>query len=144
MSSITPVLTVRGAAEAVAFYHRAFGAEEVHRNTYPDGRIVAELAVGGARFRVADEAPEAANLTGTGFFPRLIAEPFKHGLAIVFLAALAMSLVAAAASWLRGGRYVHEELDASAATPRRTSPAWPASASSRTCSGSTWTRSGPS
>ena len=30
-----------------------------------------------------------------------------------------------------------------AATPRRTWPAWPASASSRTCSGSTSTRSGP-
>ncbi len=58
---------------------------------------------------------QAANLTGTGFFPRLIAEPFKHGLAIVFLAALAMSLVAAAASWLRGGRYVHEELEAPSA-----------------------------
>ena len=55
---------------------------------------------------------QAANLTGTSFFPRLIAEPFQHGLAIVFLAALAMSLVAAAASWLRGGRYVHEELEA--------------------------------
>ena len=55
---------------------------------------------------------EAANLTGTSFFPRLIAEPFQHGLAIVFLAALTMSLVAAAASWLRGGRYVHEELEA--------------------------------
>jgi MFS family permease len=59
---------------------------------------------------------QAANLTGTSFFPRLIAEPFKHGLAIVFLAALTMSLVAAAASWLRGGRYVHEELEASVAT----------------------------
>ena len=55
---------------------------------------------------------QAANLTGTSFFPRLIAEPFQHGLAIVFLAALVMSLVAAAASWLRGGRYVHEELEA--------------------------------
>jgi MFS family permease len=58
---------------------------------------------------------QAANLTGTSFFPRLIAGPFQHGLAIVFLAALAMSLVAAAASWLRGGRYVHEELEASRA-----------------------------
>jgi MFS family permease len=58
---------------------------------------------------------EAANLTGTSFFPRLIAEPFQHGLAIVFLAALVMSLVAAAASWLRGGRYVHEELEAAGA-----------------------------
>jgi MFS family permease len=56
---------------------------------------------------------QAANLTGTRFFPELIAGPFHHGLAIVFVAALAMSLVAAGASWLRGGRYVHQELDAS-------------------------------
>jgi MFS family permease len=56
--------------------------------------------------------PEAANLTGTRFFPELIAGPFRHGLAIVFVTALAMSLVAAGASWLRGGRYVHRELDA--------------------------------
>jgi PhnB protein len=62
-STITPVLTVRQAAQAVAFYERAFGAEQIYRNTYPDGRIVAEMAVGDARFRVADEAPEAANLS---------------------------------------------------------------------------------
>jgi PhnB protein len=62
-STITPVLTVRHAAQAVAFYKRAFGAEEIYRNTYPDGRIVAEMAVDGARFRVADEAPEASNLS---------------------------------------------------------------------------------
>jgi PhnB protein len=62
-SSITPVLTVRHAAEAVAFYQRAFGAREIYRNTYPDSRIVAEMALGAARFRVADEAPEAGNLS---------------------------------------------------------------------------------
>ena len=56
---------------------------------------------------------QAANLTGTSFFPRLIAEPFRHGLGIVFLAALVMSVVAAGASWMRGGRYVHEEPDGS-------------------------------
>jgi MFS family permease len=66
---------------------------------------------------------QAANLTGTSFFPRLIAEPFKHGLAIVFLAALAMSLVAAAASWLRGGRYVHEELESARPATREEQPA---------------------
>jgi MFS family permease len=67
---------------------------------------------------------QAANLTGTSFFPSLIAEPFRHGLAIVFLAALVMSLVAAGASWLRGGRYVHEELDqAAAAAAREQQPA---------------------
>ena len=62
-ATITPVLTVGDAEAAVAFYRRAFGAEELYRNTYPDGRIVAELAVVGARFRVADEVPEAANLS---------------------------------------------------------------------------------
>jgi PhnB protein len=62
-STITPVLTIRQAVRAVAFYERAFGAVEIHRNTYPDGRIVAEMAVDGARFRVADEAPEASNLS---------------------------------------------------------------------------------
>lgn len=62
-TTITPVLTVRDAAQAVAFYERAFGAEEIHRNTYPDGEIVAEMAIGNARFRVADEAPHVANLS---------------------------------------------------------------------------------
>ena len=57
------MLTVQNATLAVGFYQRAFGAEELHRNTYPNGRIVAELAVGDARFRVADEAPEAENLS---------------------------------------------------------------------------------
>lgn len=60
---ITPVLTVRHAARAVAFYRAAFSAQEIYRNAYPDGRIVAEMAVDGARFRVADEAPEASNLS---------------------------------------------------------------------------------
>jgi PhnB protein len=60
-TSITPVLTVRRAADAAAFYQQAFGAEEVYRNTYPDGAIVAELAIGDARFRVAEEALAIAN-----------------------------------------------------------------------------------
>jgi PhnB protein len=60
-NTITPVLTVKNAARAVAFYKQALGAEEVYRNTYPDGKIVAEMTIGDARFRVADEAPEASN-----------------------------------------------------------------------------------
>ncbi len=57
---ITPVLTVRGVAEAISFYENAFGAVEVHRNTYPDGRIVAELRVDGARFRLVEEAAQSS------------------------------------------------------------------------------------
>lgn len=61
--TITPVLSVRNATAAVAFYEQALGAVERYRNAYPDGRIVAEMSVGEARFRVADEAPEAANFS---------------------------------------------------------------------------------
>src|SRR5260370_10208244 len=51
----------------------------------------------------------AALLTGKTFFPQLIAQPFHHGLVIVFSMAIAVLVLAAAASLLRGGRYVHEE-----------------------------------
>ena len=54
-------------------------------------------------------AGQAAILTGKEFFPGLIAAPFGQGLVVVFVAAAVMSLVAAGASWMRGGRYVHAE-----------------------------------
>ena len=51
----------------------------------------------------------AAYLTGKTYFPQLISQPFMHGLRIVFSAATVMSLIAAAASWMRGSKYVHED-----------------------------------
>jgi len=54
-------------------------------------------------------AANAAHLTGKSFFPQLISGPFIHGLRIAFTASLVMCLVAAAASWLRGGKYVHAD-----------------------------------
>jgi PhnB protein len=62
-TTITPVLTVRNAAAAVDFYQRAFGATEVSRITNPGERIVADLAIDGAPFRVVEEVPEALNLS---------------------------------------------------------------------------------
>jgi len=53
-------------------------------------------------------ASHAAYLTGHTFFPSLISAPFEHGLAVAFTFAIAACLVAAVASLLRGGRYVHE------------------------------------
>jgi MFS family permease len=53
-------------------------------------------------------ASHAAYLTGRTFFPSLISAPFSRGLAIAFDFAIAACLVAALASLLRGGRYVHE------------------------------------
>ncbi len=58
---IVPTLSVRNAAAAIEFYKKAFGAEELISNTSPDGEVVAELSIGGARFVVADEAPEYDN-----------------------------------------------------------------------------------
>ncbi|MFC4910065.1 MFS transporter [Actinomadura gamaensis] len=52
---------------------------------------------------------DAAELTGRSYFPHLISGPFHHGLVIVFSLAIAMSLVAAVASLLRGSRFVHDE-----------------------------------
>jgi MFS family permease len=52
-------------------------------------------------------ASHAAYLTGHTFFPSLISAPFASGLAIAFDFAIVACLVAAVASLLRGGKYVH-------------------------------------
>jgi MFS family permease len=48
-------------------------------------------------------------LTGRSFFPGLIAAPFRAGLHAALDFAIVASLLAAGASWLRGGRYVYSE-----------------------------------
>jgi PhnB protein len=60
---ITPMLSVRGGARAVAFYKEAFGAEEVFRLDGEDGSVVARLTVRGADFWLADESPEHQNFS---------------------------------------------------------------------------------
>jgi hypothetical protein len=53
-------------------------------------------------------AQHAAYLTGRGYFPALISKPFSNGLHEAFGFAIAACLIAAGASWLRGGHYVHD------------------------------------
>jgi MFS family permease len=48
-------------------------------------------------------------LTGKTFFPHLMSGPFHHGLVIVFGTAALMMVIAAAASWAAGGKYVHDD-----------------------------------
>jgi MFS family permease len=67
----------------------------------------------GAHVLGALPAHNAAALTGHAFFPNLISGPFHHGLVIVFSAAAIMSLIACAASALRGKRYMYAEPPAS-------------------------------
>jgi len=109
-TTVTPVLTVRGASAAVEFYKSAFGAREIERNTYPAGRIVAEMAIGQARFRVADEAPESANLSpqslgGTTVrINLLVADPDAMARQAVALGAIEVAPIADQSYGLRQGR----------------------------------------
>jgi PhnB protein len=57
--SIAPYLIVRGAAEAIEFYKKAFGAAEVMRLRMPDGKIGhAEIQIADARIMLSDEFPD--------------------------------------------------------------------------------------
>ena len=53
-------------------------------------------------------APQRHALTGRAFFPHLIAGPFHDGLTVVFAVAAGLSVLAALASLMRGGRVVAE------------------------------------
>ena len=50
-----------------------------------------------------------AEITSRSYFPQLISGPFDHGLRIVLAFSVVMCLIAAAASWLRGGKYVYSD-----------------------------------
>ncbi len=53
--TVTPYLGVDGAAEAIAFYERAFGAEELFRIQAPDGQVAhAEIRIGDSPIMLAD------------------------------------------------------------------------------------------
>jgi PhnB protein len=58
--SITPYLVVKGGAQAIEFYKKAFGAEERFRMNGPDGQSIghAELKIGDSVFMLADEFPQ--------------------------------------------------------------------------------------
>ncbi|MEP7319531.1 MAG: VOC family protein [Panacibacter sp.] len=62
-TSIVPTLSLRNGAAALEFYKKAFGAVELMCITGEDGSVVAELAVDGARFFIADESPEHGNFS---------------------------------------------------------------------------------
>ncbi len=54
-------------------------------------------------------AANRMELTGHSFFANLISDPFHAGLIEAFIFAAVVCLVAAAASWSRGSRYVHDD-----------------------------------
>ena len=57
--SVTPYLYIKGAAKALEFYKKAFGATEKFRMPMADGRVGhAEIMIGDSVVMLADEFPE--------------------------------------------------------------------------------------
>ena len=63
MHSVTPHLVCAGAAKAIEFYKKAFGAEEGGRLPGPDGRLMhAAIRIGDSTMMLVDEMPEWGSL----------------------------------------------------------------------------------
>ena len=62
-AGISPMLSVRNGVSAVEFYLAAFGARVLFRVDDERGEVVAEMAVGGSRFWLADESPVNLNFS---------------------------------------------------------------------------------
>src|SRR5260370_19321215 len=57
--SVTPYLIINGAADAIEFYKKAFGATELFRFPAPDGKIGhAEIKIGDSPIMLADDFAE--------------------------------------------------------------------------------------
>jgi len=61
---LTPHLVCAGAAEAIEFYKRAFGAIEMIRLPAPDGKLMhACVSINGSSVMLVDESPAMGNLS---------------------------------------------------------------------------------
>jgi len=101
-------LTANGVPSAVA--HRLAGLPPI---SYLFASFLGYNPLGALLGPVLAQLPpaDAARLTSRTFFPSLISGPFQHGLVLVLGFSIAASLVAALASALRGGKYVHQEVE---------------------------------
>jgi PhnB protein len=54
-TTATPVLNIKGASDAIEFYKKAFGAEELYRMPDPKGNIMhAEIKIGNSRLMISE------------------------------------------------------------------------------------------
>jgi PhnB protein len=96
--SVTPYLCIKGAAKAIEFYKKAFGATEVMRMVQPDGKIGhAEIQIGDSRIMLADEFPEMDFLSAE----TIGGSPISIHLYVEDVDAMARNAVAAGAKEVR-------------------------------------------
>ena len=63
MRSVTPHLVCEGAARAIEFYKKAFGAQEVSRLPGPNGKLMhAQIRIGDSAIMLSDDFPEHGGL----------------------------------------------------------------------------------
>jgi PhnB protein len=67
--TVTPYMMIRGAADAIEFYKKAFGAAELMREADSEGRIRhAEIQIGDSQLMIADEARQFPELRSVQAF----------------------------------------------------------------------------
>lgn len=95
---VTPYLSIKGAADAIAFYKKVFGAKEVMRMPGPNGTLGhAEIAIENNRIMLADEYPEINFKSPRAFG----GTPVSINLYVKNVDAVAKKAVAAGAKLLR-------------------------------------------
>jgi PhnB protein len=62
-TTLAPLLNVRNGAKAIDFYKAALGATVIFSTPPESGSVVAQLAIEGAEFWLADESPENQNFS---------------------------------------------------------------------------------
>jgi PhnB protein len=63
MHSLTPLLICAGAADAIAFYKKAFNASEITRLPGPEGKLMhAAIRIGDSLLMLTDEFPEMGGI----------------------------------------------------------------------------------
>ena len=61
--TVTPYLAIDGAADAIEYYKKAFGAQETVRMDGPDGSIAhAEIRIGDSLVMLSDPFPESSTI----------------------------------------------------------------------------------
>ncbi len=79
--SLTPFLNVKGAAKAIEFYQKAFGAEERGRMNGPTGSIIhAEIKIGDSIVMLAEAETESPTVSSTHLYTKDTDAAFKRAI----------------------------------------------------------------
>lgn len=107
--AVTPHLMINGAARAIEFYKKAFGATELFRMSGPGGKLMhAEIKIGDSVLMLADEipgmgGPSPSTLKGTPVVLNLYAEDVDSVMSRAVQAGAKVTMPAADMFW--GDRY---------------------------------------